>query len=42
MESERQPTTPIEYYGWIYGNVEDEWTLRELGVTGKPSAVMER
>lgn len=33
--NERQPTTPIEYHGWIYGNVEDEWELRELGVTGK-------
>ena len=31
----RQPTQPIEYHGWIYGNIEDEWTLRELGVTGK-------
>ena len=31
----RQLSTPIEYHGWIYGNVKDEWILRELGVTGK-------
>ena len=33
--SERFPTVPVEYVGWIYGNIEDERILRELGVTGK-------
>ena len=33
--SERRPTPPVKFVGWIYGNIEDEWILRDLGVEGR-------